>query len=97
MNNSSSNTLGRLVLSSESAANSSLEGLEVSHVRPVRRANRSSKGIQNAVYAHIQAIRALGRKEINTVEIADALSLPVSEVNRAISSLKKKGVKALNA
>jgi predicted transcriptional regulator len=92
-NNNSSNTQGRLVLSPESVANSSLE---VRDVRPVRRASRSNKGIQNAVYAHIQAIRALGRKEINTAEIADALSLPVSEVNRAISALKRKGVKALN-
>ena len=53
-----------------------------------------SKGIQNAVYAYIRAIRALGRTEINTSEVASALSLPVAAVNRAISSLKKKGVRA---
>jgi biotin operon repressor len=38
----------------------------------------------------------LGRLEINTDEIADALSLPVLVVNQAISSLKKKGVKITN-
>jgi DNA-binding MarR family transcriptional regulator len=52
--------------------------------------------VQNAVYAHIRAIRALGRTKINTAEVADALLLSVGEVNRAISSLKGKGVKVLN-
>jgi len=51
--------------------------------------------IEKAVYAHIRAVRALGRTQINTSDIADALSLPVSEVNRAITQLKKKGVRVL--
>ncbi len=54
---------------------------------------RRKKAIENAVYGYIQAIRALGRKQVNTVEISEALSLPTGEVNRAVSSLKKKGVK----
>jgi DNA-binding MarR family transcriptional regulator len=90
---SSTNTLNRLVLSTESTTK---EQFQVNDAPRVRRPTRASKSIQNAVYAHIRAIRALGRTEINTSEIADALSLPVAEVNRAISSLKKKGVKALN-
>ena len=53
------------------------------------------KNIQRAVYAHIRAVRALGRKRITTGEIAEALSLPVSEVNRAITALKRKGVRPL--
>lgn len=53
------------------------------------------KAIENAVYAHIQAIRGLGRSQINTSEIADALSLPVQEVNLAIESLREKGIKTL--
>jgi len=63
----------------------------------VRRQTQTSKGVVNAVYGYIRAIRALGRTEINTSEIAEALSLSVSDVNRAISSLKRRGVKVLNA
>ena len=51
--------------------------------------------IEKAIYAHIRAVRALGRKRINTAEIAAALSLPLSDVNRALSSLRKKGVRPL--
>jgi hypothetical protein len=57
---------------------------------------KGSKAIQNAVYGYIRAVRALGRKQLNTTEIADALSIPVNDVNHAVSALKKKGVKALN-
>jgi DNA-binding MarR family transcriptional regulator len=95
MKSSSSSTLNRLVLSSESATKEQFQVDDISRVR-VRRPLRSSKGVQNAVYAYIRAIRALGRTRINTSEIADALSLPIPEVNRALSSLKRKGVRALN-
>ena len=60
------------------------------HVRPEKKSEK-------AVYAYIQAIRALGRKQVNTEEIADALSMPIGEVGRAVRSLRKKGVKAINA
>jgi DNA-binding MarR family transcriptional regulator len=64
---------------------------------PRARASRQkNKSVENAIYAYIQAIRALGRTQIVTTEIADALSLPTVSVNRAISSLNKKGVKVLN-
>jgi len=49
--------------------------------------------IEKAVYAHIRAVRALGRTQINTSDVADALSLPVSEINHAIVRLRKKGVR----
>jgi hypothetical protein len=49
--------------------------------------------IQGAVYSHIQAVRALGKKNINTEEIAKALSLPVESVNAAVAKLKDKGVR----
>jgi hypothetical protein len=54
---------------------------------------RTDKGTENAVYAHIRAVRALGRTQINTDEIAKALGLSVGEVNSTLASLKKKGVK----
>jgi predicted transcriptional regulator len=90
--NSSSSTLNNLVLSSESTTKEKVH-VTVPRTRIPRRANKS---IENAIYAHIQAIRSLGRTAINTAEIAEALSLPVSTVNRAISALKKKGVKVMN-
>lgn len=91
----SSTTLNRLILSTESTSREQFQ-VQVDDIPRARRPTRASKNIQNAVYAYIRAIRALGRTEINTSEVADALSLPVAEVNRAISSLKKKGVRALN-
>jgi transcription initiation factor IIE alpha subunit len=56
-------------------------------------ASASMKDIQGAVYSHIQAIRALGRTDINTEEIAKALSIPVVSVNSVIAKLKEKGVR----
>lgn len=92
--NPSSNTSDRLVLSTESSTflrtNITLPSVR-GGVHP-----KGNKAVQNAVYAYIQAVRALGRNQLNTTEIADALSIPVVEVNRAVSSLKRKGVKKLN-
>jgi hypothetical protein len=55
-----------------------------------------TRKLENAVYAYIRALRALGRTQINTAEIADALSVPVNEVHNVVFSLRKKGVKKLN-
>ena len=60
-----------------------------------RKSIRPRNNIQNAIYGHIRALRALGRTSISTVEIAEALSLPLSEVHNALSALKKKGIKTL--
>ena len=46
-----------------------------------------------AILTHIKAIRTLGRTEINTQKIADALSISVQEVNDALEELKKHGVR----
>jgi DNA-binding MarR family transcriptional regulator len=54
---------------------------------------KSAKSIESAVYAHIQAVRALGKTHINTAEIAEALGLPLSAVARTITALRQKGVK----
>lgn len=90
---SSTSTLNRLVLSTESTTKGQFQ---VSEVARVRRPVRANKNVQNAVYAYIRAVRALGRTKITTAEVADALSIPVVEVNGALSSLKKRGVRALN-
>ena len=49
-----------------------------------------SKPIVNAVYAHIRAVRTLGRNTINTADIALALDLSESDVMRAVKSRRKK-------
>jgi hypothetical protein len=56
-------------------------------------ADHANQKIENAVYAHIQALRALGHTRVNTTEIADALKLSNSAVVAAIRSLTSKGVK----
>jgi hypothetical protein len=94
MKSSINTTLDRLFLSSESTTKGQLE---VGDTPPGRvRPTSADKRVRDAVYAHIRAIRRLGRTTITTNEIAAALSLPVTEVNGALSYLKKKGVKALN-
>jgi hypothetical protein len=91
----STNTSNQLALSTEFATTKGQ--FQVNDLPAVHRTKGgSSKRVQNAVYAYIRAIRTLGRTKINTTEVADALSLPVAEVNGALSSLKKRGVRALN-
>ena len=91
--NTSTSTLNRLVLSIESTTPGRFV---VSNAARGRRSERSNKMVENALYAYIRAVRALGRTKISTTEVASALSLPVVEVNSALSSLKKKGVRAMN-
>jgi predicted transcriptional regulator len=52
-----------------------------------------SKAIENAVYAHIQALRGLGQTTANTRSIASALGLPRSLVEQAVLRLNERGVK----
>lgn len=52
-----------------------------------------TRSIENAVFSHISAIRALGRTRVNTREIAVALSLSIDDVHWAIARLQEKGVK----
>lgn len=49
--------------------------------------------IERAVFAHIQAVRTLGRSIVNTAEIAKALGLPLRDVAAVVDRLKTKGVK----
>lgn len=56
-------------------------------------ATRYLKAVEDAVYSHIRAIRSLGRTRINTAEIAMALSIPQRDVDRAVASLRGRGVK----
>ena len=56
---------------------------------------RSLSDIENAVFAHIQAVRTLGRSQINTDEIAQGLSIPQASVIAAIARLRDKGVRVI--
>ena len=91
---SSTSTLNLLVLSTGSTTE---EQVQVNNDVPrTRRSARPNKSVENAIYAYIRAIRALGRDKINTIDIAESLSLTVSDVNQAITALEKKGVKIIN-
>jgi DNA-binding MarR family transcriptional regulator len=52
--------------------------------------------IESAVFAHIQALRALGITRTDSLEIARGLGLDQSDVEKTVSSLVKKGVKIVN-
>jgi hypothetical protein len=53
----------------------------------------SARKFEEAVYAHIQAVRALGKTQVGTAEIARALGISISDVEKTISALRVKGVK----
>ena len=51
------------------------------------------RNLESAVFSHIKALRALGKKEVNTQEIADSLGVSRASVHATIASLLNKGVK----
>jgi hypothetical protein len=67
--------------------------LTMSPSAPVTERKVDGKKIESAVYAHIQAVRALGRTTINTTEVARALGLSLADVERTLSALRRRGVK----
>ena len=102
MNNSTAATSDLHVITDESTSGNLEQAItDVSAKRiSVEQAVQSSKGrkpsdIEKAVYAHIRAVRALGKKTVNTAEIAEALSLSLEEVHGVLAALKRKGVKVL--
>jgi hypothetical protein len=61
---------------------------------PPDRPSVSEEKITAAVYAYVQAQRALGKTRITTDEIARALSLSLTVVRNAMQTLSAKGVHA---
>jgi hypothetical protein len=49
--------------------------------------------IENAIFAYIQAKRALGSNTINSGDIATALGLPQRVVDQAVKRMTGRGVK----
>ena len=61
-----------------------------------RRSTKVDERLENAIYSQIQALRALGRTRVETEEIGKALGVSVEKVNKAIASLRKRGVRLIN-
>ena len=55
----------------------------------------SESELESAVFGYLQSIRALGRTNINSTEIADALSISLADVHRAITNLGNRGVQVV--
>jgi hypothetical protein len=55
--------------------------------------NRATAEIENAVYGHLRALRALGRTKLNVSEVAEALKIPATAVLGAVNALREKGFK----
>ena len=64
---------------------------------PDRAAALADDSLESAVYAHIQALRRLGKTEANTAEIARALGLRRLDVDRVIKKLIEKDVRVIAA
>lgn len=77
---------------------STFAGFSDQPVKVVKRAKTPAAAVPdvvNAVYGYIRAVRTLGRKSVNTVDISRALGIAERDVERAVSALKDKGVKIL--
>jgi hypothetical protein len=59
------------------------------------RSKPATRKIENAVYAHIQALRALGHDTVNTFVIARAINISAGRVAEAVRALQARGVKVL--
>ena len=55
----------------------------------------SPKNVEAAVYGYIQSVRHLGQTRVNSLDIARALSLPISDVEVALRRLSDKGVRVV--
>jgi predicted HTH transcriptional regulator len=74
-----------------------INGIRSKGTPPTTTRKAKAPNIESAVYAYIQAVRALGKTKITPEEIAAALDISISDVRGTIEALKNKGVKALHA
>jgi predicted Rossmann fold nucleotide-binding protein DprA/Smf involved in DNA uptake len=87
---------GTLTIPSSATATTGTVTLSMSIPGQAPKRRVESKRIESAVYAHIQAVRALGRTQIEPQEIARALGLSVQQVQSTVQALKQKGVKQVH-
>ena len=59
---------------------------------PARARIESSKRIDRAVYAYLQAIRSLGHRHVKPEDVAAALGISVTAALAALTVLRSKGV-----
>jgi hypothetical protein len=52
-----------------------------------------TKRVEDAVYAHLRALRALGKKDVSVHAVSEALGLRDADVLAAFDGLRKRGVK----
>lgn len=55
----------------------------------------SPKSVEAAVYGYTRSVRNLGQTRVNSLDIARALSLPISDVEVALRRLSDKGVRVI--
>jgi hypothetical protein len=89
---STSNSTGSPAITSTSSSTAAASGVAIT-TQVYEFESKRMSDIEKAVYAHIQAVRTLGRNQINTVEIAQALDIPAAYVLAAIEKLRTKGVR----
>jgi hypothetical protein len=58
--------------------NTSASQLVFSDAKPKRREIAPDKAIEDAIYTHLQAVRALGRTHVTVSDVASALQIPPS-------------------
>ncbi len=90
-----SSTSGHMTISTNVSRTSTGQFVPIARVIRSARGPRSlsDEDVEKAVYAHIKAVRALGRETANTLEIARALSIPLRRVEEAAKRLEPKGVR----
>jgi hypothetical protein len=52
-----------------------------------------NEALVEAIFLHIQTMRAAGRDLVNMSEVADALGISLADVENAIPTLKERGIK----
>ena len=53
-----------------------------------------SKVKASAIYTYLRAVRALGKSQVNSSDVASALDIPEREVRRIMTGMTEKGVRA---
>lgn len=91
----SSTVMNNRVVSSGGTSTSSVITVIASPTSPKSVQRVNNKNIIDAVYGHLQAIRALGRTKASISEIAKSLNLPYNQVESALADLYQRGVKPL--
>lgn len=72
--------------------NTSASHLVITDVAPRRKEIAPGKAIEDAIYSHLQAVRALGRTQVTVDEVASALQLDPAVVQVHMQALRDRGV-----